>query len=318
MTPHTSPLYALINPALGIAGASLLLLMAACQANPDDTKPPSKPAQGNGNANSQPVNSIETVITDMSLVNDMALAGVPSGPGWTKGPGHVVMGNDPRGSRTPDWWTPANRRYKSKDYWTTVLPWFVVFDGVGHAALNTRVQIRNLKVFVKRRSDGQWMLVGSSATVSGELYPKHLQGDATRKPDERSEPDGSTSVKAPGGNLAYHGWCCGKLAIDAPDVAAVFVTLQARLIADHRDRPDDRPQARLLIQMGADYYPDRNTPVSAFAPASYNPGVGVSRAKRVTDTWNAFNFATIDVGVQDPGGAAISVAEFRSAPPPLE
>jgi hypothetical protein len=38
----------------------------------------------------------------------------------------------------------------------------------------------------------------------------------------------------------------------------------------------------------------------------------------VTDTWSAFNFATIDVGVQDPGGAAISVAEFRSAPPPLE
>jgi hypothetical protein len=96
------------------------------------------------------------------------------------------------------------------------------------------------------------------------------------------------------------------------------VTLQARLIPDRSERPDDRQQARLLIQIGADYYPDRNTPVSAFAPASYNPGVGVSRAKRVTDTWSAFNFATIDVGVQDPGGAAISVAEFRSAPPPLE
>jgi len=312
-----TPLYKLIRPVLGIASASLLL-MAACQANPDDTRPSSKTTSARGNSDSLPVNSIETVITDMSRVNDMALAGVPSGPGWTTGPGHVVMGNDPRGSRTPNWWTPANRRYKGKDYWTTVLPWFVVFDGVGHDASNTRVHIRNLKVFVKRRSDGQWTLVGSSAQVSGELYPKHLQGDTTIKPDERSEPDGSTSVKAPGGNLAYHGWCCGKLTIDAPDVAAVFVTLQARLIPDRNERPDDRQQARLLIQIGADYYPDRNTPVSAFAPASYNPGVGVSRAKRVTDTWNAFNFATIDVGVQDPGGAAISVAEFRSAPPPLE
>jgi hypothetical protein len=311
------PQYRNIGPVLGVASASLLLL-AACQANPGDTQPSSQTSSRSGDAGAPPVNSIETVITDRSLVNDMALAGVPGGPGWARGPGHVVMCNDPRGSRTPYWWTPANRRYKSKEYWTTVLPWFVVFDGVGHAALNTRVQIRNLKVFVKRRSDGQWMLVGSSAKVNGELYPKHLQGDATRKPDERSEPDGSTSVKAPGGDLAYHGWCCGKLAIDAPDVAAVFVTLQARLIPDHGDRADDRPQARLLIQMGADYYPDRNTPVSAFAPASYNPGVGVSRAKRVTDTWSAFNFATLDVGVQDPGGAAISVAEFRSAPPPLE
>ena len=310
-------LHPLIRPVLSIAGASLLLI-AACQANPDDTKPASNPAAGNRSANSPPINSVDTVISDMSLVNDMPLAGVPSGPGWATGPGHVVMGNDPRGSRTPQWWTPANPRYKSKDYWTTVLPWFVVFDGVGHDASNTRVQIRNLKVFVKRRSDGQWTLVGSSTQVSGELYPKHLQGDATRKPDERNEPDGSTSVKAPGGNLAYHGWCCGKLTIDAPDVAAVFVTLQARLITDRSDQPDDRQQARLLIQLGADYYPDRNTPVSAFAPASYNPGVGVSRAKRVTDTWRAFNFATLDVGVQDPGGAAIGVAEFRSEPPPLE
>jgi hypothetical protein len=317
MTPHITPLLALVRPVLSIAGASLLLI-AACHANPGDTTPSPAPASGKGNADSSPVNTVDTVISDMSLLNDMALAGVPSGPGWATGPGHVVMGNDPRGSRTPDWWTPANRRYKSKDYWTTVLPWFVVFDGVGHDASNTRVQIRNLKVFVKRRSDGQWTLVGASTQVSGELYPKHLQGDATRKPDERREPDGSTSVKAPGGNLAYHGWCCGKLAIDAPDVAAVFVTLQARLVPDHADQPDDRQQARLLIQMGADYYPDRNTPVSAFAPASYNPGVGVSRAKRVTETWRAFNFATLDVGVQDPGGAAISVAEFRSAPPPLE
>jgi hypothetical protein len=317
MTPHITPLFALVRPVLRIAGASLLLI-AACHANPGDTTPSPAPASGKGNADSSPVNTVDTVISDMSLLNDMALAGVPSGPGWATGPGHVVMGNDPRGSRTPDWWTPANRRYKSKDYWTTVLPWFVVFDGVGHDASNTRVQIRNLKVFVKRRSDGQWTLVGASTQVSGELYPKHLQGDATRKPDERREPDGSTSVKAPGGNLAYHGWCCGKLAIDAPDVAAVFVTLQARLVPDHADQPDDRQQARLLIQMGADYYPDRNTPVSAFAPASYNPGVGVSRAKRVTETWRAFNFATLDVGVQDPGGAAIGVAEFRSAPPPLE
>ena len=72
------------------------------------------------------------------------------------------------------------------------------------------------------------------------------------------------------------------------------------------------------MQVGADYYPTASTQVSEFAPSYFNPGVGVSRSKLVANEWRAFNMATINVGMQDPGGAAISEDAFRAAPPPLD
>ena len=57
--------------------------------------------------------------------------------------------------------------------------------------------------------------------------------------------------------------------------------------------------------------------MSDLAPAYYFPGIGVSRAKLVSNDWQAFNFATIDAGVQDPGGG-LTEAELRSNPPPLQ
>jgi len=261
------------------------------------------------------LNSLTTLITDMSLPNDLPLAGVPQKAGWAKGPGHVVMGNDPRGTRTPRWWQPADPRYKSAQWWTVLVPWFVVFDGEGHASVNTRVEVRRMQVFVLSRATGQWQSLARNGRIEGALYPKTLSGDAVENADVRPTADAGASIAVPGGDRVFHGWCCGRLNIDAPDIGAVFVTLQARLLANG---VDDRAQARLLLQVGADYYPNAATLVSAFTPAAYNPGVGLSRAKRLSADWQAFNFTTLDVGVQDPGGAAISETALRAVPPPLE
>ncbi|MGE0316121.1 MAG: hypothetical protein AB7P21_31290 [Lautropia sp.] len=228
------------------------------------------------------------------------------------------MGSDSRGTHTPSWWTPGNAYYKSGAYWNAVLPWFVLFDGVGNGASNTRVQFRDMKIFVKSRRSGQWTLVGADRTVGGNLYPKSLQGEQTAPPNVRQESDGSLAVLPPSGNLVYHGWCCGKKAIQGSDVAALFVTVQARLAVDNAGRGDDRGRARYLVNVGADYYPDVNTGIDAFAPTYWNPGVGVSRAKLVTNEWQSFNFATVDVARQDPGGGVISSGELRAAPPPLD
>jgi hypothetical protein len=275
----------------------------------------STPHSGSAGITGAPVNSLETIEADMSRLNDLPLAGVPASAGWATGPGHVVMGNDPRGTRTPAAWRPANTRFKSSEWWTALVPWLVVYDGIGHAASDTRVQVRGMKVYLLSRSTGRWSLLGADRGIQGALYAKTLEGQPVAKADLRTEPDGSTSIGVPGGNRAFHGWCCGRLAIDAPDVGAVFVTLQARLLTD---RIDDQDRARLLIQVGGDYYPDALTDGSAFAPVGYNPGIGVSRAKLLTGQWQAFNFVTIDAGVQDPGGASISVAALRAQPPPLD
>jgi hypothetical protein len=269
-------------------------------------------------SNGRSLNSIDTIISDMREMNDLPLVGVPTRYGWAKGPGHVVMGNDTRGSSTPSWWVPANPVYKSAAYWNAVIPWFVVFDGLGNKAVNTRVQVRNIRLFILSRKSMRWTQIGASVGAEGYLYPKHLTGSDVGRPNLRTESDGSTSIRPPGGDLVFHGWCCGRMTIVGADVRAVFVTLQARLIPDALDRPDDTDRARYLIHVGADYYPDSATLVAAFAPTGYNPGVGVSRAKLVKPAWQAFNFATIAAGVESTPGTSLSLPLFRSTPPPLE
>jgi hypothetical protein len=254
----------------------------------------------------------------MKLKNDAGLAGVPSNYGWATGPGHVVMGNDPRGTNTPSWWTVYNSYYKSGAYWNAVLPWFVVFDGVGNDATNTRVQMRNLNLYIKSKSAGTWRKITGSTGVGGELYPKTLQGSSVASPNLRNESDGSTSVLPPSGNLVFHGWGGGITDVNGADVGALFITMQARLVKNNESGQDDRARAKYLVHVGGDYYPDRSTRTSDLAPAYYYPGIGVSRAKLVTNDWQAFSFTTIDVGVEDPGGGVMTEAQLRAAPPPLE
>jgi hypothetical protein len=290
----------------------------ATPTQPGGGSTPTQP--GSGSTPTQPgstINSLDTIVNDMKLKNDLVLAGVSSNGGWATGPGQVVMGSDPRGTHTPSWWNPANQSFKSNTYWNAVLPWFVVFDGVGNGATNTRVQLRNLVLYTKSKATGKWNLVRRSTGVSGELYPKTLQGDDVSTPNVRTESDGSTSVLPPSGNLVYHGW--GSMDdIYGSDLAGLFITLQARLVKDKASGTDDRAKAKYLVHVGGDYYPTRTTRVNDTAPAYYFPGIGVSRAKMVSSDWQAYSFSTIDVGVEDPGGGVMSEAQFRAAPPPLE
>ena len=274
---------------------------------------PSSPAKPAAPAT---INTVDTIVNDMKLMNDTALAGIPSNYGWAKGPGYLMMGNTPRGTNTPSWWQVDNQRYKSSAWWNAILPWIVIFDGVGNQASNTRVQVRDMKIYMKSRKSGSWKLLDHSVGVSGENSPKSLQGDNVTTPDSRTESDGSTSIRPPGGNLVFHGW--GSFSdIDGSDVAAIFMTLQARLVKDNASGKDDRGSAKYLIHVGGDYYPDRSTRVTDLGPAYYFPGIGTSRSKLVSNDWQAFNFATIDVAKQDPGGA-LTEADFRANPPPLQ
>ena len=261
------------------------------------------------------VNSVQEIINDMKLYNEGELAGVDKGNGWASGPGYVIMGNIPRGTNTPSYWRPANTHFKSSATWNAVIPWLVVFDGVGNGATNTRVQMRNIKLYMKRKSTNRWEVI-INQPISGEDYPKSLQGDQTTRSDIRYEADGSRSLKPNGRNRVFHGWG-SPINFDAWDLKALVTTVQARLVVDNPARPDDRSRAKFLIHVGADYYPETSTRVAATAPAYYFPGVGVSRAKYVRNEWRAFNFSTIDAGKPEPGGS-ISTQELINNPPPLE
>ena len=263
-----------------------------------------------------PINSIDTVVNDMKLKNDMVLRGYENmTSGWYVGPGYVMMGNDARLTNTPSWWKASNPGRATGDYLRATLPWVVIFDGVGHNASNTRVHIRNFRAYYKSKSSGQWVSLGSSAGVGGAVYGKSSLFGATTPEDRRTNADGSSEVKPPADvNYAWHGWWGrGRVEINPTDIAALFVTLQARLVVDDPKLPDDRAKARYLVQIGNDYYKDTSTTWKFIVPSAMT-----ARSKRVTNDWQAFSATTFsDVGRQEPGGG-ITEAAFRADPPPLE
>lgn len=263
----------------------------------------------------KPINSIDTIVSDMRKMNDLPLRGYETRTiGWYVGPGWNQMGNDPRTANTAKWFKDAYPQLVNGNPLRAILPWTVLFDGVGHAATNTRVEMRDFRAYYNSKLTGRWVSLGVSPGASGYATPKSDLFGGSVPEDKRVRPDKSIEIKPPADrNYAWHGWWDnGRVPINPYDIAAVFVTLQARLVVDQPNRPDDRSEARLLLQIGADYYIDTKTNWKVPVPA-----VATSRSKRVTNDWQAFNVMTFsDVGEQDPGGG-ISEAEFRRHPPPL-
>jgi len=263
------------------------------------------------------VNSVDTVVADMRLRNDFVLRGYESFKyGWYVGPGDVQMGNNPSFSNSPTWSIFYNNPAYAGAVAKAMLPWVVVFDGANHAASNTAVEMRNMRAYIKSRATGRWSALGGPTGVSGMYYGKPNTGLPALSDVELSSTETSTVVKIhsnPG--YFWHGWWeGGRVAINPNDIAAVFVTVQARTVVADPNKPDDRGSAQLGLQVGADYYLDTKMTFSE----GYAPAVGIARTKNITGNWQAYSFTTFsDVGSQNPGGG-ITEAEFRAAPPPLD
>ncbi len=266
-----------------------------------------------------PLNSVQTIIDDMVRPNDLRIAGVSNYLGWASG-AVVTMGGSPRGDATPSYWQPRNRAYKSGNPWRLILPWFVIFDGVGNSASNTYVQIRAMKLYVKSRSTGRWSMLAASAGFGGYMYPKHMQGTSFVAARVLHAADGSATIQPGAGGMAFHGWCCGLRGLPNPtDVGAVHVTMQARVVPNPYNRADDRSRARYLLHVGADYYPSAaEINVNMFTPSPYNPGVGVSRAKLLTANWQPVSMTTLTIPRKDAPSLTLSADQLRAAPPPME
>lgn len=263
------------------------------------------------------LNSADTVVRDMKLRNDFVLKGYESFEhGWYVGPGINVMGNDAAFSNNPTW----SIFYKNPSYAgkvaKAILPWVVILDGVDHGASNTAVEIRSMRSYVKSRATGKWVLRGGPASTTGLYYGKPSTNLPARDEVVVRQSSVSSTISVPQ-NRGYfwHGWStAGRFDIDPTDVAALIVTVQARLVVKDGSKEDDTAKAQLGLQVGADYY----LTLTNTYPEAYAPAVGVNRTKTLTSDWQAFNFTTFsDVGTQDPGGG-ISEAAFRADPPTFE
>jgi hypothetical protein len=261
------------------------------KASSEDEADKADDADGEGSSASVSGSIADTLISDMSEMNDMPLKDVNPVYGFARGPGYNLAGTNAGGANF-------------------VLPWFVQFEGVENGAWNTRVQMRNLRLFVKSRSTGEWSRLIDSDSFSGIQCDQGSNYFHCPQQAKVSD-DGDSSSTLPLPNLNLHGWWGGREPVKSWDMAAMVISVEARLIKNGDNGVDDRSKAKYLLQVGADYYP---------TDASHNrilEAVGVSRGKLVTNDWQAFTFTTLgDVGKQEPGGG-ISSSELRKNPPPL-
>ena len=267
-------------------------------------------------------NTPELVLSDMGRKNDARIPGYEKyESGWYVGPGHTLLGNDPRLKNGGDWFIKAyGDRFDLERRLTATMPWVVIAEGEANKARNAKVQLANIRFFFLRGSTREWVSAGTSAGVGGDFYFKPELARSTGFRSLTAHCDGSTLVGLPrSDNQLFHGWWNrGRVDIPVPldDIRAVYVSMQGRLVVADEKAPDDLDKAQIMMQIGADYYPSREVGWNG-VPA---PAIVLSRLKLVTREWQPINALTFsDVGRTDPPGKrGISREEFLRNPPPLE
>jgi len=241
------------------------------------------PPTTNPTPTSTPSNLWIEIAADMTGSNEAYPQGVPLSYDWAQGP-TIVMGNNPNG-------------------WQAITAWGVVtIPTQGNPATNTRVNIRNVQLYLLQHSTGAWLLLQNTSQPQGADYLDDFSGDISQPGDVRPESDGTISVTA-GGGYCFHFWPQDRASINPNDIGGILVLLQARLIVGNPSLPDDRNIAQYLAGSGADYYPA----LTGGWPGnlSYNPGVGTGKLKFVQSDWRFYAMTTL------------TAAQLASDPPPV-
>ncbi|MEH2435542.1 MAG: hypothetical protein V7K25_15060 [Nostoc sp.] len=186
---------------------------------------------------------------------------------------------------------------------TAMTAWGQLYEAAeGNPATNTRVQIKNIKAYYLSKTDKKWHILQSSVMVEGAAYREDFSGNVSRGADIRYESDGSISVKA-GNGYNFHFWPPSRASINPLDVMGMFTTVQARLVVDNFNKPDDRSKARYILSGGGDYWFNLTARWNKFAT---NKDFGIGKFKYVQTNWQAFNLITLPAD------------QIRRNPPPIQ
>lgn len=233
------------------------------------------------------VNSIGLIAGDRILPHEGLPHGVPESFDWYSNP-RIGWGTD-----------------MMTGNFTAFIVWGQVYEDSGNSpAINTRIQIRNIRAYVLDKQDNTWSMIQSHESVEGAAYREDFAGDENIVANVRDEADGGISVTV-GDGYNFHFWPPdGRVLLDPERIGGIFTTAQARLVVDNPDLPDDRAQARYLMNMGADYWLD--LAVQWRADWTANGDVAIGRFRYITSDWQAFNMTTL------------TPYELCQNPPPIE
>ena len=231
-------------------------------------------------------NSLELIINDMKLIADSKPHGVPDDFDWVQGSSvHHLEEVDPK----------ILNKYHAMTAWGQAY-----FSRESNYVENIRVQIKDIKAYVLKKSDMKWHRIQFYPNVIGSAYPEDFQG-SSESIDLRNEPSGGISAKLQEGRN-FHFFPSQRAAFDPNDDIAVFTTFQGRLILDNSNLEDNRDKAKILANAGADPW---ETLSNDIGPSGIQPELGVGRFKYLTKDWQSFNMITLTEN------------QTRQSPPPI-
>jgi len=234
-------------------------------------------------------NSIESVISDMKSPHDEKPHGVPDSYDWSQGP-------------TMHHLEKVNHATLNKFH--ALVAWGQAYEAAkGNPAKNARVQIRNIKAYVLSKRDQKWHLAQSYPIVDGASWREDMFMEINKPADMREEKDGGGISVMVGNGYNFHFFAPQRAPFQPKDVIGIFSTVEARLIVNNPKLPDDRDQARILLNVGCDLWKDLGNELPAGQAA---PEAGMGRFKFVTKKWQAFNMITL------------TESQTRKYPPPVK
>ncbi len=174
---------------------------------------------------------------------------------------------------------------------TYMTAWAVLFEEVnGSRSVNTRIQVRNLKTYLLHKDTMEWEEAPRVDSIFADSYPEWEFGGICEEIDKRVESTGGVSIKMKLGQMVELLPGAGR-AMVSPDVIAVYVIAEARLIPDDRRKPYDLYLAKYVMAVGGDWWIDEGqTPSSG---GVNNPGIGFGRFKKITPQWRTFSMSTM-------------------------
>lgn len=233
-------------------------------------------------------NDLDNIIADMTGDHEGFPRGVPTDGGeawsWVYHP-RISYGND----------MPSD--------WSATISWGQVYaEDSGTALSTTRFQIRNLNLWMLRKSDSTWVqLIHEPDDILGANYAEDFENDSNVKADIRDESNkgGGISVNVARG-YNFHFFSQNRAEFDPTEIAGMWSFFEARIVPDQAPEHYD---SAIMASAGGDYWESMTAEWNQWKT---NGDWAIGRFKYITKDWQTFNAHTLDE------------ATLRQFPPPVE
>jgi len=235
--------------------------------------------------------TVAKIISDMQSPSELLPKNATlAGHDWARNPKMTQYA--PTGAAIPNWFEyekPALMKYGTV--------WYVLMEGQNNTSTNTRVQVKNLRMYFLSNQTKTWTLFDFAAAPWTDMWTAPFNETNTKN---------TGTLLRPVGADFYHGYGSKKPLTNPTDIRATFVAMEFRLVKTDASKPDDTAAARYVLDVGGDFWPDTTI------KWPYAPGIGNGRMLQATTSWRTATMYVPNIAM----GATLN--EANTYPPPLD